>query len=53
MNIDNTDESIPKYVFGFQHFLELGVMLELTWKEIEQAYYTKNRKNHERQENGY
>lgn len=34
-------------------FLVLGEKLDLTWKQIEQAYYYKNKINHERQDNGY
>lgn len=34
-------------------FLQLGEMLGFTWSEIEQAYYEKNKVNHERQNNGY
>lgn len=34
-------------------FAKLGKMLGFTWDEIEQAYYEKNKENHERQENGY
>lgn len=34
-------------------FFGLGSILGFNWKEIEQAYYAKNKVNHERQENGY
>lgn len=34
-------------------FLDLGTMLGFTWEQIEQAYYDKNKVNHERQSNGY
>jgi dimeric dUTPase (all-alpha-NTP-PPase superfamily) len=34
-------------------FLGLGEMLGFTWDEIEEAYFAKNRINHERQECGY
>lgn len=33
--------------------LELGELLGFTWKQIEQAYYDKNKVNHARQNNGY
>ena len=34
-------------------FIGLGEMLGLTWEQIEQAYYDKNRINHSRQDTGY
>ncbi|PIC59081.1 hypothetical protein CSV80_00735 [Sporosarcina sp. P12(2017)] len=34
-------------------FLGLGEMLGFTWEQIEQAYYSKNKINHERQATGY
>lgn len=34
-------------------FVELGEMLGFTWEQIEDAYFTKNKVNHERQDNGY
>jgi len=34
-------------------FLSLGKSLGFTWEEIEQAYYDKNKINHQRQESGY
>jgi dimeric dUTPase (all-alpha-NTP-PPase superfamily) len=37
----------------FTAFVELGKMLGFTWEQIEQAYFTKNAVNHQRQENGY
>lgn len=37
----------------FSGFAELGEMLGFTWQQIEQAYYDKNKVNHERQNNGY
>lgn len=36
-----------------QYYLGLGIMLGFTWEQIEQAYFEKNKVNHERQENGY
>lgn len=33
--------------------LGLGRLLGFTWEQVEQAYYAKNKENHERQENGY
>lgn len=37
----------------FNNYLHLGELLGFAWEEIEQAYYEKNRINHERQANGY
>jgi dimeric dUTPase (all-alpha-NTP-PPase superfamily) len=34
-------------------FIGLGKMLGFTWEEIEQAYFEKNKINHQRQEVGY
>lgn len=34
-------------------FIHLGKRLGFTWQQIEQAYYDKNKVNHERQSNGY
>lgn len=34
-------------------FIGLGEMLGFTWKQVEDAYYAKNRINHERQATGY
>lgn len=36
-----------------QLYLGLGIQLGFTLEQIEQAYYEKNRVNHERQNNGY
>ena len=38
----------------YSMLLSLGIMsLGFTWEQIEQAYFEKNKINHERQENGY
>jgi dimeric dUTPase (all-alpha-NTP-PPase superfamily) len=42
-----------KFLDTFQLILGLGEMLGFTWEQIEQAYYSKNQVNHERQANGY
>jgi dimeric dUTPase (all-alpha-NTP-PPase superfamily) len=34
-------------------YIHLGKMLGFTWEEVEQAYYSKNKINHQRQEEGY
>jgi len=41
------------YTSVFNYFLALGDFLGFTWEQIEQAYYDKNKVNHERQANGY
>jgi len=41
------------YNLTFSDFVSLGSRLGFTWKEIEQAYYEKNKINHERQTDGY
>lgn len=41
------------YVDLFEQFLGLSEMLGFTWEEIEDAYYAKNKINHQRQEAGY
>lgn len=46
-------EDISYYQEMWELFLGLGEMLGFTWDEIEQAYYAKNKENHERQNNGY
>lgn len=42
-----------EYIDMLNNFINLGEMLGFTWEEIEQAYYEKNKVNHERQANGY
>lgn len=37
----------------FGEFYWLGTLLGFTWEQIEEAYYAKNKVNHERQESGY
>lgn len=37
----------------FSYFIGLGEMLGFTWEQIEQAYFAKNKVNHQRQEDGY
>lgn len=38
---------------SFESFLQLGAKLGFTWEEVEEAYYAKNKVNHERQNAGY
>jgi len=47
---EEKQENFENMVGGF---LGLGDMLQFNWEEIEQAYFDKNKINHERQENGY
>lgn len=42
-----------EYQWLINEFINLGEMLSFTWEQIEQAYYDKNKINHERQESGY
>jgi dimeric dUTPase (all-alpha-NTP-PPase superfamily) len=35
------------------NFVGLGQLLGFTWEEVEEAYFNKNKINHERQANGY
>ncbi len=41
------------YIDMFEKFLVLGEMLGFTWEQIEQAYFEKNKVNHQRQQEGY
>ena len=49
-DINNEFES---YSNVFSYFIGLGEMLGFTWEQIEQAYFAKNKVNHQRQEDGY
>jgi len=46
---------VPRDIYELllARFISLGEMLGFTWDQIEQAYYSKNKINHERQEAGY
>jgi len=41
------------YHEGLELYIGLGEMLGFTWEEIENAYFEKNKVNHERQNTGY
>lgn len=41
------------YTITMTRFAVLTEMLGFSWDQVEQAYYDKNKVNHERQENGY
>lgn len=49
----NYDNDLEFYEELFLYFISLGEMLGFTWDQIEQAYYEKNKVNHERQDNQY
>lgn len=49
----NVDAGYERYYHIINLFIGLGELLGFTWEQIEQAYYDKNKINHERQENGY
>lgn len=46
-------ESSDTWAGLFSEFYVLGKMLGFTWKQVEEAYYAKNKVNHDRQESGY
>lgn len=47
------DETFGQYKQTWQMFVGLGEMLGFTWEQVEDAYYAKNKVNHERQNAGY
>ncbi len=49
----NENRSVEAYGSLFSEYLVLGSMLGFTEKEIEAAYFEKNSRNHERQDEGY
>lgn len=46
-------KAVGNYANVLDYYLGLGEMLGFTWEEIEEAYFTKNKINHKRQEEGY
>lgn len=44
---------VDSYIQVFERFLMLGYKIGFSWKDIEMGYYTKNRINYQRQDNGY
>ncbi|MDC6268034.1 dUTP diphosphatase [Lysinibacillus fusiformis] len=47
------EETEKEYSIYVNHFLYLGEILGFSWEEVEEAYFKKNKVNHERQESGY
>lgn len=47
---ENIENSYKDILAGF---IQLGWMLGFTWEQVEQAYFDKNKVNHERQLTGY
>src|SRR5690625_2274047 len=46
-------EKSVKWLFVLANFISLGEQLGFTWEQIEQAYFEKNKVNHQRQTDGY
>lgn len=46
-------QGIHFYSMAFREFVMLGEKLGFSWEEVEQAYFEKNKTNHERQNTGY
>ncbi len=53
MNIVDVENRVIMMLHITKAYLGLGYRLGFTWEQIEQAYFDKNKVNHERQENGY
>lgn len=53
--IHNFEQSPKRHRYDsvFEGFINLGIALGFTWDEVEDAYYAKNKVNHERQNAGY
>lgn len=49
----NSVRNHNNYMYIVPLFIGLGEMLGFTWEQIVDAYYAKNKVNHERQETGY
>jgi dimeric dUTPase (all-alpha-NTP-PPase superfamily) len=46
----NSEKELEKLL---DQYVSFGIKLGFTWEQIEQAYFEKNKVNHQRQENGY
>ncbi|MCE4052005.1 dUTP diphosphatase [Bacillus sp. Au-Bac7] len=53
MNTVDVKNRVIMMLHIFKAYLGLGYRLGFSWEQIEQAYFDKNKVNHERQENGY
>ncbi|HEY4622893.1 MAG TPA: dUTP diphosphatase, partial [Solibacillus sp.] len=53
MQIENSSKDKMMYALLLQQVIRLGHKLGFTWEQIEEAYYIKNKINHERQEANY
>jgi len=53
INFGNSYDSEDKYIYLVEDFILLGDALGFTREQIEQAYFDKNKINHERQNTGY
>ncbi len=54
-NISNfqVNQTLENYLFLWQNFMLLGVVLGFEWEEVTTAYLKKNEINHKRQAEGY
>ncbi|WP_339147122.1 MULTISPECIES: dUTP diphosphatase [unclassified Sutcliffiella] len=53
VSIFRNDVSEENYNVLVDSYMQLGEMLGFSWEEVEEAYFAKNKVNHERQEQGY
>jgi len=53
MNTVDVENRVIMMLHITKAYLGLGYRLGFTWEQIEQAYFEKNKVNHERQDNGY
>ncbi|WP_281393597.1 dUTP diphosphatase [Salicibibacter cibarius] len=51
LSFGNNKDQIWQRIFS--EFVRLGESMGFSWNEVEQAYFAKNKVNHERQANGY
>lgn len=50
---EDYEQQEGNYKALFTNFVQLGKSINFSWDEIEQAYFAKNKINHERQKSGY
>ncbi|KMJ56989.1 dUTPase [Bacillus sp. LL01] len=53
VSVFRNDVSEENFSVLFESYIALGEMLGFSWEEVEQAYFAKNKVNHERQKQGY